>query len=285
MADSFIPDSFKPDEEKKPQYAGAPDLPLPPGAGDVTDQTVAKLWRILGAVAPTVAGPAGFAPAVAVSGLSGAAGGAMGAIAEDKPVGEGAVKGGLAGAVSVPISRILGALAGVGASKLAPKMTQEVALPRLGAAAEDVSARGGLAPPAAKGAADTVKEWLGASGGRLPINAQGAAPSIEKIRQGLPYKRVGGTDMYGALRQDVAKGAPAYDKLLQQYRSVHTLFDTPTMKELIGTGVVGSGGYFNGVPEAALLPVLLRVLNAARYAPPAPVAQAGLAGLGAALSQ
>lgn len=246
-------------------------------------QVGANLARMAPVAAASALGPAGLIPAMAISGGAGALGGAAGAAIEGQPAGEGALKGGAIGATGVPIGRLLGALAGVFQSKSAPPITDEVPLPKLGAAAADVSARGGLAPASAKNAADTVNEWLQRSGGKLPVNAAG--PSVEKIREGLPFRKVGGADMYGALRQDVKAGSPAYDKLLQQYRAKHALLDPPSLKEILGTGVLGSGGYFNGVPEAAFLPFILRILNAARYAPPDPAMQTGLSGLGAALSQ
>ena len=65
--------------------------------------------------------------------------------------------------------------------------------------------------------------------------------------------------------------------------SVHALGDKVSLKEILAGGMLGGGGGMQlGWP--GLLSVLLpRLLNSARYAPPAPAAQAGLAGLSGAL--
>lgn len=272
----FRPDSFKPDVSG---YTGAPDLPLETGAGDVSDKTVSALWRLVGPAAAAVLGPAGLAPSLATNFAAGAGSSALGDVAEGKDVGvdKAVVSGGTNAGIGAAV-RPLGALLGVLGTKtgLKPPISGDLDLSKLkGMAGEAVAAKG-LVKPQSASAAETIDEMLTASGGTVPINASGFKPSAELIRKGIPYKQSpGGKQMYGQFRQAAKEQAPEYDKLLQQYRSMHALTDMPSLKEILAAGVAGGGGVLGqGWPGLAAV-LAPRLLNSSRFAPAAPGLQTG----------
>lgn len=260
-------------------YQGAPDRPLEPGIGDVSDKTAGTLARVAGPAAGAMLGPPGFLASLLTSGAVGAGSAALGDAAEGKPMDPtsmamgAAVNAGAAGA-----ARPLGAMLGVLGAKsgLAPKVAGSLDLSKLQGLAGEATQAKGLLKPQVAGAGETIKEILDASGGTLPINAPGLQPSAEMIRKALPFKLPGGKEMYGALRGAATEQAPNYDKLLQQYRSTHAMFGKPTMKELMAMGLGGMAGYGGGGYPGILAALLPRLVNGARFAPPAPGIQAGM---------
>ncbi len=278
------------------EYKGAPDEPLEnTDFGGLSNEGVGNIARYGVPAAAAFAGPAGLAAGMGVAGLAGAGGSALGDVAEEKPIsGSKAAASGALNSLGVPVSRVLGAAAGVGAAKTGlKKIGGEMDLTNVAETAKDVSQN--YATGDAPGVAKKILEILGRAGkgpqggpvysSNLPINAPGAKPSVEMIRKQIPWREEGGKQLTKTLRDEAATQRPDYDKLLQQFRSMHSLTDIPTWREILPALMLGGGGYSQmGWPGLAAL-LLPRIGHAASRAPKAPGIQAGMSGLTNALTQ